>query len=134
MSVIEVDLTTGEQAQRPYTQEELDAISASQPQPSPEELRAQAVAEIEARRDAALRAGVVLNGVRYHTDDTFITELLGLLMGYQVGIYTGTQAIRTMDNTIVPLDAPQITAVAAAVGEHRKTVYAQSWAEKDALQ
>lgn len=102
--------------------------------PSSAQLRTVALAEIEQRRDEALRAGVVLNGARYHTDETFLTELLGLLMGYQVGIYSGTQDIRTMDNTIVQLTVQEITAVAAAVGVHRKAVYAQSWAEKDALQ
>lgn len=100
---------------------------------TPEELRAAQLLDIDQRREQALRGGVVWSGLRHHSDDRFLTELLGMLMGYQVGVYTGTQDIRTMDNTVVQLDAQQITALASAVGAHRKAVYAQSWAEKDAL-
>lgn len=108
---------------------------ADPPPPTPEQVRATAVADIEQRRDDALRAGVVLDGTRYHSDDRFLTELLGMLMGYQAGVYAPTdlQGIRTMDNTVVQLYVQQITALASAVGAHRRTVYAQSWAEKDAL-
>lgn len=108
---------------------------ADPPPPTAEQLRATAVADIEQRRDDALRAGVVLDGTRYHSDDRFLTELLGMVMGYQAGVYAPTdlQGIRTMDNTVVQLGAQQITALASAVGAHRRAVYAQSWAEKDAL-
>ncbi len=108
---------------------------ADPPPPTPEQVRATAVADIERRRDDALRAGVDVAGTRYHSDDTFLTELLGMLLGYQAGVYApaDTQAIRTMDNTVVQLNAQQITALASAVGAHRRAVYAQSWAEKDAL-
>lgn len=103
------------------------------PPKTPDELRAEQLSDIDERREQALRGGVVWSGLRHHSDDRFLTELLGMLMGYQVGVYTGTQDIRTMDNTVVQLDAQQITALASAVGAHRKAVYAQSWAEKDAL-
>lgn len=110
-------------------------VLADPPPPTPEQVRATVVADIEQRRDDALRAGVVLDGTRYHSDDRFLTELLGMVMGYQAGVYapTDTQGIRTMDNTVVQLGAQQITALASAVGTHRRAVYAQSWAEKDAL-
>lgn len=119
----------------PITDTEATSIQAAQNAPSPEKLRATALADIDQRRDDALRAGVVLNGTRYHSDDRFLAELLGMLMGYQAGVYapTDTQAIRTMDNTVVQLNAQQITGLASAVGAHRKAVYAASWAEKDAL-
>lgn len=105
------------------------------PSPSPKQLRAIAIADIEQRRDDALRAGVEVDGTRYHSDARFLTELLGMVMGYQAGVYapTDTQTIRTMDNAVVQLGAQQITALASAVGAHRKAVYAQSWDEKDAL-
>lgn len=105
------------------------------PVPTPEQLRTAGLADIEQRRDDALRAGVVSDGTRYHSDDRFLTELLGMLMGYQAGVYApaDTQDIRTMTNTVVQLNAQQITALASAVGAHRRAVYAQSWAEKDAL-
>lgn len=111
------------------------AILAAQSALTPEQLHTAAVADIEQRRDDALRAGVVLDGTRYHSDDRFLTELLGMLMGYQAGVYAPTdrQGIRTMDNTVVQLNAQQITALASAVGAHRRAVYAQSWAEKDTL-
>lgn len=109
-------------------------VLANPPPPTIEEQRAAAVAVINETREVGLLAGVEVGGKRYHTDDRFLTELLGLVLGFQAGIYTGPQSIRTMDNQIVQLDVAQITALAAAVGEHRKTVYAATWAAKDALQ
>lgn len=102
------------------------------PEPVPP-TREQQVADIEARRDAALAAGVEHDGTLYHADSTFLTEMLGRVMGYQVGVYVGPQPVRTKRNTIVMLDQVQHVALAAAVGAHRQAVYAQSWAEKDAL-
>ena len=95
--------------------------------------RAQLVAEIDARRDAALAAGVMHDGVLYHADTTFLLEMLAMLQGYQLGLLSGTQAVRSKSGTTLHLTAAQITAVAAAVGAQRQAVYAQSWAEKDAL-
>lgn len=108
-------------------------VLADPPAPSAAQVRAAAVETINATRDADLVAGVVVDGKRYHTDDRFLTELLGMLLGYQVGVYSGSQAIRTMDNQIEQLDLAQITALAASVGAHRKAVYSASWAAKDAL-
>lgn len=90
---------------------------------------------IEADRDAALIAGVVVDAHRFHSDDRFLTELLGFIIGYQAGVYapTSTQTIRTMDNQNVQLGVEQIKNLAAAVGMHRKAVYAASWEAKDAL-
>lgn len=89
--------------------------------------------QINQTRDIDLVAGVTHNGKQYHTDDRFLTELLGMILGYQAGVYTGTQAIRTRDNEIVNLSAAQMVALAGAVGAHRRAVYAASWAAKDAL-
>jgi hypothetical protein len=108
-------------------------ILADPEPPTAAQVRAIAVETINTTRDADLVAGVVVDGKRYHTDDRFLTELLGMLLGYQAGVYSGLQAIRTMDNQIEQLDLTQITALAAAVGAHRKAVYAASWAAKDAL-
>lgn len=103
--------------------------------PSAEQARAWARATINAQRDAELVAGVVVDGKRYHSDDRFLMELLGMVMGYQAGVtpLNEKQAIRTMDNEVVQLGPADITALAAAVGGHRKAVYAASWAAKDAL-
>lgn len=88
---------------------------------------------INRERDDSLVGGVTLNGKQYHTDDRFLTELLGMILGYQAGVYTGTQDIRTRDNEIVAMNAAQIIELASAVGAHRRAVYAASWAAKDAL-
>lgn len=97
--------------------------------PTAEELRA----DIERRRDEGLVAGVTMGGEQFHSDDRFLVELIGMILGYQAGVYTGSQSIRTRDNQIVQLSVAQITELAATVGAHRKSVYAASWAEKDAL-
>ncbi len=112
-----------------------DAEAATLSAPSAEE---QAFAQrtiINAERDAALVAGVVVGDHRFHSDDRFLTELLGFIIGYQAGVYapTSTQTIRTMDNENVQLGVEQIKNLAAAVGAHRKAVYSASWEAKDAL-
>jgi len=98
------------------------------------ERRETAKAEINIERDRRLAAGVPWNGETFHTDDRFLTELLGMVLGYSAGILTGKQNIRTHDNKIVQLGQVEIAALAGAVGEYRKAVYAWSWAAKDALQ
>lgn len=106
---------------------------ADPPPPTPEQIRASAVAEIDSRREDGLVAGVSMGGSNFHSDDRFLVELLGMVMGYQTGVFNGTQSIRTRDNEIVQLNVQAITELAAIVGAHRKAVYATSWAEKDAL-
>lgn len=101
--------------------------------PTLEETNAQLVLEINQQRDADLVAGVEHGGKLYHTDDRFLTELLGMILGYQAGVYTGTQDIRTRGNEIIAMNAAQIVALASAVGARRRAVYAASWAAKDAL-
>lgn len=95
--------------------------------------RERQVLAIDAERDRQLDAGIDVGGVIYHTDNTFLLELLALVMGYQIGILSGTQAIRTMDNSIRQLAETDIITLAAAVGERRKAIYAASWSAKDAL-
>lgn len=95
--------------------------------------RAQLVAAIEAERDATIAAGVLHFGTLYHADDTFLTEMLGRIMGYQAGVYSGSLPVRTKENTTILLDQAQHVALAAAVGAHRQAAYSKSWADKDAL-
>lgn len=102
-------------------------------QPPAPPTRAEQVAAIEAERDAAIAAGVVHEGTLYHADDTFLTEMLGRVMGYQAGVYSGAQPVRTKGNATVMLDQAQHVALAAAVGAHRQAAYVASWAAKDAL-
>lgn len=100
---------------------------------APAPSQADLVAAIEAERDVTIAAGVVHEGTLYHADDTFLTEMLGRIMGYQAGVYSGSLPVRTKENTTVLLDQAQHVALAAAVGAHRQAAYATSWAAKDAL-
>lgn len=102
-------------------------------EPPAQPTRAQLVAAIEAERDATIAAGVLHFGTLYHADDTFLTEMLGRIMGYQAGVYSGPLPVRTKENTTILLDQAQHVALAAAVGEHRQAAYSKSWADKDAL-
>jgi hypothetical protein len=103
-------------------------------QTPPPPTRAELVAAIEAQRDATIAAGVVHDGVLYHADNTFLTEMLGRVMGYQAGVYAGPLPVRTKANTTLMLDMAQHVALAAAVGAHRQDAYVASWAAKDSLE
>lgn len=102
-------------------------------QPPAEPTRAEQVAAIEAQRDATIAAGVEIDGVLYHADTTFLTEMMGRIMGYQAGVYAGALPVRTKANATVLLTQAQHVALAAAVGAHRQLAYAVSWDAKDAL-
>jgi len=91
-------------------------------------------AAIDAACDRALAAGVAHAGHVFHADDTFLTEVLGLVLGYQTGVLAGTQAIRTKANEVLQLDAAEILDLALVVGQYRQQCYAACWAAKDSLQ
>lgn len=84
-------------------------------------------------RDAALEAGVTHADHVFHSDDRFIGEAQLLLSGYERGLITTPSAIRTRDNAIVMMAEAQIQLLLLVIGHYRQTVYAQSWAGKDAL-
>lgn len=84
-------------------------------------------------RDAALVAGVDHAGHTYHSDDRFLGEAQLLLSGYERGLITAPSAIRTRDNAVVGLGEGEIQQLLLVIGQYRQTVYAQSWAGKDAL-
>jgi hypothetical protein len=48
------------------------------------------------QRDAALDSGAKFGGNTFHSNAGFLTELLGLVLGYQAGVMTGKANIRTM--------------------------------------
>jgi ABC-type antimicrobial peptide transport system permease subunit len=77
--------------------------------------RTRQVAAINAECDRKLESGVLIDGTHYHSDNTFLLELLALVLGYQAGVLTGTQTIRTRANENIQMDAAQIIALAAAV-------------------
>jgi len=99
----------------------------------PPPTKEQRKAGIQRQLEADLASGVVHGGKKYHTDDRFVTELLGLIMSHQLGLATGKESIRTMDNEIVQLDVNELIALGSAVGARRKALYQSSWSAKDAL-
>ena len=100
---------------------------------SDNEVLQEKLAAINAQRDADLDAGVKFNGKTFHSDSGFLTELLGLVLGYQAGLLTGKSNIRTLDNETVQMDDTAVTGLAKAVGDGRQAVYAKAWAAKDSL-
>jgi hypothetical protein len=92
------------------------------------------VRSIRKKCDDALDAGVVHNGVLWHSNVVFLSEVLGLVMGYSLGVFSATQpqTLRGKDGTFVDLDYSTLTKLAAAIGEHRRAVYAAAWAEEAA--
>jgi len=88
---------------------------------------------IDSARDSSLRQGVDVGGVLYHLDDTFLVELLAMVLGYQLGLLSGTQPIRTLQNTTRQMSQAQIVALAGAVMARRKALYVASWAQKDSI-
>lgn len=91
------------------------------------------VAAINDDRDRELDAGIDVGGVLYYSDETFLLELVAMITGYELGLLSGTQAIRAMDNSIHQLDQAQLVQLGGLIGARRQTIYAASWAAKDAL-
>lgn len=93
MTIRVIDLSTGEESVRDYTQEELDAIAAL-PQPDPkDEIRAQIKAlEAEQLMPRATREFMLL-----FMETNFTPEVLALNPGYQ--------AVKAFDNQIAALRA-----------------------------
>ncbi len=84
-------------------------------------------------RDRELIAGYTHNGHVFHSDDRFTVELQLILKGYEREQLTGTSAIRTRYNAVLQMTHAEIEGLLLLIGLHRQAVYAQSWAEKDAL-
>lgn len=89
--------------------------------------------QINVERDIALAAGVEFMGHVFHSDDTFRADLTDMLMGYDKGLLTGKQSIRTKANNIVELDYNQILALKLTLGQTRQAILIQSWTAKDAI-
>jgi hypothetical protein len=100
---------------------------------SDNEVKQEKLQALNAERDAALDSGAKFGGNTFHSNAGFLTELLGLVLGFQAGVMTGKANIRTLDNKIVQLDAQGLAGLAKAVGDYRQSVYAKSWAAKDKI-
>lgn len=111
--------------------------AGNEPEPAePIDARAEHRRRADSEREAALGAagnGVLWQGKRYHIDDRFLMELLGMVMGAQIGVLAGPQRVRTKDNEDVLLEHAQLVQLAAAVGTRRREIHEATWAAKDAL-
>lgn len=101
----------------------------------PAPTRTELILQIERVRDEALRAGVSWNGRTWHTDPTFQQHITGIVGAFTATILPegATVAIRAQDNTIHNLNVVQCKQLAGAVMTKVQTVWAESWAAKDAL-
>lgn len=97
--------------------------------------KARTKADIEAVRDQKLGAGVSFNGVLFQTDAAFQGHLTGIVGAINAGLIPGNAsvAIRTKVNTIEQLSTLQVKQLAGAVLQYVQSVFAESWAAKDAL-
>lgn len=93
------------------------------------------ISQIEKQRDLDLVAGCMMNGNLYHSDDRFVSELMMLIQGYQLGIFPPdmSQNIRTKDNLVVQLNKDSVIQLTLTIGQYRQQVYQSSWNAKDSL-
>lgn len=130
MDRIEIDLKTGERKVVPLTsEEEAEALARATAEAKPTKDK------IDRQRDAALAAGFVHNGHRYHVDQTMIAAMNGRLTLWQEGKIAADAKlpVRRMDNVIEMLDRQQHADLAEALRQHGEAIYAASWVAKDAL-
>lgn len=114
--------------------EQIGCVDVPAPAPvDPAEALAEARKSIEEARDAQMAAGVTWNAILWHADDGFRADLTDMILGYQLGLLTGTQRIRAKDNTMHDLTQTQIVQLKFSVGMYRRAVYEASWNAKDAL-
>ena len=84
-------------------------------------------------RDQELAAGYQHSGHTFHSDETFMSELHMLIKGYEQGYFTGTSEIRTKGNVVLQMSHIEIETLLLLLGQHRQSIYRQSWTGKDAL-
>lgn len=103
---------------------------------TPEQVKVQAIAQIDKQRDETIDAGFIFNGKLFHADALFQTQLQAFVLAFQTGILPpgATVSIRRKDNVTVQLGQVEIIALAAGLMQYVQTIYAQSWVAKDELQ
>lgn len=104
--------------------------------PDPVPSRSELIAGIEQRRDYALTAGVEFDGQTFPSDERFQSQLQAFLLAWTTGLLAAdaTVSIRRQDNVTVSMGRQQVTALAATLLAHVQSIWAASWAAKDALQ
>lgn len=105
------------------------------PPKPPAEVKAAAIRDINAQRDAKLAAGFMYNDHLYHADVVFQSQLQAFVLAFQTGLLPtdAKVAIRRKDNTTAQMTQAEVTALAGALMQFVQTAYAQSWTAKDAL-
>ena len=85
-------------------------------------------------RGAKLIQGFSYNDVMHHCDMTFQQQLNMFLSAYQNQIVPEDHLfnIRTFDNKIIKMNKSEIQSLFGAVLSYVQTIYAESWAAKDA--
>lgn len=108
------------------------------PQPIPptvEEIKQQQRRDIDAQRDAALTAGCLHKGKLYPFDDVMIAAVTGRIVRWREGRIPvdAKLPVRLKDNSIELLSRDEHLDLADALSDHGESIYATSWAAKDAL-
>lgn len=130
MNRIEINVKTGEQVLTPLTPEEVadaQARTAAEAAPTKD--------KIDRQRDDALNAGFTHDGILWHCDNAFQSQIQGFVLAFAAGVLppAATITIRSKANTNHSLTQAQVIALAAALMAHVQGIYAASWAAKDAL-
>lgn len=103
--------------------------------PPPPLTRKQQIAVIDKQRDTAIDGGLTFNGVKYHADPMFQSQIQAFILAFNAGILppAATVTVRRKDNVNALLSQVEIVQLAGALMQHVQAIYAQSWAAKDAL-
>lgn len=105
------------------------------PVKTPERIRAEQIAEIDRIKNDKLRGGFVHGGATYPCDGIFQQQITAFVVAWDAGVLPidATVSIRTYDDRIVLLGYADVKALAAALLTYVQSIYAESWAAKDAL-
>lgn len=92
---------------------------------------------IERERERDLSAGYLhSDGHTYPSDDRFQSQLSSFVLAWNIGVLDNTQQvqIRRQDNVTVSMTKAEVMALAGGLMAHVQSIWAASWAAKDALQ
>lgn len=92
-------------------------------------------AAIDRQRDASLNAGFTYGGATFHCDHMFQSQVQAFLLAWAAGMLPAgaSVSIRRKDNVTVQMTQAEVAALGGALMAHVQTIYAASWAAKDAL-
>lgn len=90
---------------------------------------------IDQQRNAKLLLGVTWDGDQWYTDGDFQVQITALLSAFSNGIIPSgaTVPVRTKGTVVRQLSLLQLKGLAGTLLQYVQSVYAWSWAQKDAL-